>query len=61
MRSRENLFTIPQVSLSNINYAFFTNEDGHSEAGYLIDCQRTRNVNIYSSDQLLEQGFDPAD
>lgn len=58
---KENMITAEDVVLSNIDYAFFTNEDGHSDAGYLINDQKTRNVNIYSSDQPLGKGFDPAD
>lgn len=61
MMSKENLITIPEVTLSKMNYAFFTNEDGHSDAGYLIDGQKTRNVNLYSSEQLPGKGFDPAE
>ena len=61
MMSKQNLLTLPEVTLSKINYAFFTNEDGHSEAGYLIDDQKTRNVNVYSSEQLPGKGFDPAE
>lgn len=60
-RTKENLLTIPAVTLSNIQYAFFTNEDGHSDAGYLIGGEKTRNVNLYSSEQLPEKGYDPAD
>lgn len=61
MMSKENLLTLPELTLSKINYAFFTNEDGHSDAGYLIDGQKTRNVNVYSSEQLPGKGFDPAE
>lgn len=58
---KENLLTLPEVTLSKINYAFFTNENGCSDVGYLIDSQKTRNVNIYSSEQPPEKGFDPAE
>lgn len=60
MINKENILTLPEVALSNINYAFFTNEDGHSDAGYLIDDKKTRNVNIFSSGQSEGKGFDPA-
>lgn len=56
----ENILTIPEIALNHINYAFFTNEHGQSEAGYLINGQKTRNVNIYSSGQSEGNGFDPA-
>lgn len=57
----DNALTLPEVTLNKINYAFFTNEDGQSEAGYLIDGKKTRNVNLFSPGQPREQGFDSAD
>jgi hypothetical protein len=61
MISKENIITLEEVNLSTIDYAFFTNEDGHSDAGYLINDQKTRNVNVYSSEQKPGRGFDPAE
>lgn len=61
MLAKENIVIVEEVSLSNIDYAFFTNEDGVSDGGYLIDDKKTRNVNIYSSKQKAGNGFDPAD
>jgi copper oxidase (laccase) domain-containing protein len=57
----DNILTIPEVDLHHIDYAFFTNENGQSDAGYLIDGQKTRNVNIYSSEQPEGRGFDPSE
>lgn len=58
---KENVFTIPEVGLRNMRYAFFTNEDGLSDGGYLIDNKRTRNVNLFSSERKpTDIGFDPA-
>ena len=57
---KDNIYTLPEVQLTNINYGFFSNEDGESDAGYLIKDKKTRNVNIYSSEQAMNSGFDPA-
>lgn len=56
----ENMLTHDQVHLSNVNYAFFTTEAGTSDAGYRINGERTRNVNIFSPEQSKEpgKGFD---
>lgn len=56
----ENAYQITELETQHINYAFFTNENGESDSGYLVDGQKTRNVNLYSSEQPPERGFDPA-
>ncbi len=56
----ENICQIDSLKPQQINYAFFTNEDGHSDGGYLIGGRNTRNVNLYSSAQPIDKGFDPA-
>ncbi|MDF1757772.1 MAG: hypothetical protein P1U74_05700 [Legionellaceae bacterium] len=61
MMTKDNMHTLPELALTNIDYAFFTNENGHSDAGCLIHDQKTRNVNIFSSGQRADKGFDPAD
>lgn len=60
MPTQDNMFTIPEVLLSNIRYAFFTNERGESQT-YLLGGEPTRNINLYSSAQKPDAGFDPAD
>ncbi|MDF1678676.1 MAG: laccase domain-containing protein [Legionellaceae bacterium] len=54
----DNICQIDALKPRQINYAFFTNEDGHSDGGYLVGGRNTRNVNLYSSEQPLEKGFD---
>lgn len=58
----DNLYTHPDVNLKCIHYGFFTNEYGQSDAGYLLRGQKTRNVNLYSSEQKPESmGYDATD
>ncbi len=60
MNPKENIYTIDGVSLTNIDYGFFTNQEGESDGGgYCLDGKKTRNVNIYSPECKPESiGFD---
>ncbi len=55
---KENTHTVPELSLSNIKYAFFTNEAGESDAGYLVNGLKTRNVYIHGSKQASDNSPD---
>lgn len=61
MMSKENMLTVPDVTMDHIDYAFFTNENGHSDAGYLIHGEKTRNLNLASPAQQLDKGYDSPD
>ena len=59
---KDNVYTIPEVKLKNARYGFFTNENGLSDGGYLINNKATRNINLFSSERKpTDLGFDPAD
>lgn len=56
----DNTFRFEALPLKNVNYAFFTNENGKSSGGYLIDNTTTRNVNIMAPQDTAHKDYDPA-
>lgn len=46
--------------LKNTGYGFFTNENGSSAGGYVINGEKTRNVNLASPQEEGKEGYDPA-
>jgi copper oxidase (laccase) domain-containing protein len=52
--------TIDPNRLQHTRYGFFTNEQGSSAGGYVVNGEGTRNVNLYSPQESDKPGYDPA-